>query len=432
MKNNLTRGMILALGISAIASQNAFATGYEKSVNWSGRYSSVAGIGQMAQGAEALYFNPAGLAGNKGQEVSFNLSPTSATETAPLTGNNTSTTTDNSVQPIYGLLYNYNITPEIGIGVGTYIGAGASVVYDNVSFPTSSMYTKFNGTIIDQEYSVGVGYQVMPGLKIGAAWRGSKVTGELASGKSTSVPSIGGTLYTYFDNAQLSSDLIHSWRLGVQYAPEKNWGIGLDYRSAVYFTAKGFTQATYRVVGGVYNGLNGNISTDNITTATSSIPQQLSFGGFCEISPVWKAYAGLDWTQYSQNQAINLGGWYKNPLTSARTQLPDIQQQQNDQYSWRIAGEYMGFNWPVRFGYVYQNRSENPEVARGTLWAPGVNQALVVGTGHQVIENLKVDLGVEYSWASATVSSTTQSGDTNLGDYTTTAYALHTGLTYNF
>ena len=67
-------GILASLALAGQAS----ASGFEKSIMIGGKSAGLAGIATpWVQGAEALYFNPAGLASDKpGGEVALDISPT--------------------------------------------------------------------------------------------------------------------------------------------------------------------------------------------------------------------------------------------------------------------------------------------------------------------------------------------------------------------
>jgi long-subunit fatty acid transport protein len=423
----------LTLAMLCMSPQNAHATGYEKPIQWSGRYSSIAGIGVNGVGAEALYFNPAGLAkGTADQEFSFNLSPTIPQSKGPITVDNESLTSDTALLAPYSAFYNYNINPDLGVGVGAYVGAGALSSFDNVSYAGFTSYTKSKNSLVDQEVSIGVGYQVLPGLKIGAAIRSLFINAEIAGASVKSIPagSGGGQVLTYVDYSNLN-DMQFGYRLGVQYAPTKDWGVSLAWRSPVYFFANGNAQGTYEIVGngGGLNG-KGNASTDGNVTVSSVFPQQYVLGGFYNLSDIWHLYAAGEYANYAQNQQIHIAGTIKASVFP-RAGDPDVQQQWTDQYTYRLGAEYAGYSWPIRFGVIYQTIMENNIFAKPVFFAPGNNSTVVVGTGHAIATNLNLDGGLEYSTDSASVSGVSQTESKN-GSYSTTTYALHAGLTYVF
>ena len=62
-----------------------FAGGFEKAVSWSAESAAKANaVGSSVDGAEALLFNPAGLAKGAASELSINLSPTIAEFSGPI------------------------------------------------------------------------------------------------------------------------------------------------------------------------------------------------------------------------------------------------------------------------------------------------------------------------------------------------------------
>ena len=424
---------LLAMSCVLAGVQQAQATGYEKSIQWSGRYSSIAGIGVNGVGAEALYFNPAGLAkGTTDQEFAFNLSPTLPTAKGPITTDNESLTSDYALLFPYSAFYNYNISPDLGVGIGAYVGGGAFASFDNVQYAGFTSYTKAKNSLTDQELSLGVGYQVLPGLRVGAAFRALFINAEVASAlvKPLSTLVGGGQILSYVDISGLN-DVQFGYRLGAQYAPTKDWGVSLAWRSPVNFYANGKSEGTYEIIGngGGLNG-KGNLSTDGNITASSSLPQQFVLGGFYNLTEAWHLYAAGEFANYAQNQQIHFSGYAKAGALP-RTALPDDQQQWTDQYTYRLGAEYAGFDWPIRFGVVYQSVLENNVFARPIFFAPGNNTTVVVGTGHKVATNLNLDGGLEYSYDTASVSGVGQPDSKN-GTYSTTALALHAGLTYVF
>ncbi len=295
MKIKMSIKSLIIIGLGLAATQNVHATGYEKSIQWSGRYAPIAGIGSQAVGAEALYFNPAGLAkGTADQELTFNLSPTIPTSKGPITADGESLTSDSAFQAPYSLMYNYNINADLGVGIGAYVGAGAMASFDNVQYAGFTSYTKTKNAVVDQEIALGVGYQVLPGLKVGAAFRTIFINAEVAGASVTALPAVagGGRILTYVDYSNLN-DVQFGYRLGAQYAPTKDWGVNLVWRSPVNFYASGNVQGTYEIRGngGPANNAKANISSDGNTTLSSSLPKQYILGGFFNLTDVWHLYS---------------------------------------------------------------------------------------------------------------------------------------------
>lgn len=435
MKGNIVSvsKIFLTAGLLSAVAIQAGATGYEQSIEWSGRYGSVAGIGVSAAGAEALYFNPAGLAkGATGNEVSFNLSPQFPTSSGPYTTDYENLSSNTPMGVTGGLLYNYNLTPDLGFGIGAYVGAGVNSNFDNVQWAGFSSNTKLHNSLAVQEIALGAGYQIIPGLKVGGALRASFINAEVAGAGLSALPAAlgGGKLLTYTDHQSLADRQIGGYNLGVQFSPSKSWGLGLDYRSKVDFFTKGSTTASYEIQGnsGALNGSKGNLGTASSTTVSSSLPELWTLGGFYNISDTWHLLAEADMAKYSQDQRITISGTLTYPGLGALP-IPAIQQGLNDQFTYRIGAEYAGWDWPVRFGFIYQTISESTDYSNPATFAPGNNMTVTVGTGHKVMDSMTVDGGLAYSSDTVSIGSGVTA---KAGDYASKDIALHLGLTYLF
>src|SRR4051812_13441628 len=124
---NIQRILLGWTGLSLLVSSQLFAAGFEKSISWGGQTSGVAGIGSpYIQGSQALFFNPAGLASDRvGQDVSFNISPTSPTFTGPINNANYVETSQNTIITPFGLIYGNTLTEHLGIGIGAFVSGGS-------------------------------------------------------------------------------------------------------------------------------------------------------------------------------------------------------------------------------------------------------------------------------------------------------------------
>jgi len=161
----------LALGF-AFASQ-ASAAGYEKSIMWGGRTGSVAGIStSYIMGADALYFNPAGLVRDaSGHDLSLNISPVLSSFSGPYNNNNDTPTSSTNFSTPLSLIYSNTLNDKWAFGVGGFISGGSKVTYDNIDFPGLSGTPSTKTDLQIAELSVGVGYKVNEQFKVGAAYR---------------------------------------------------------------------------------------------------------------------------------------------------------------------------------------------------------------------------------------------------------------------
>ena len=165
------RNLIGFFAMGLIMAQMGLGAGYERSVLWSGKHAGVAGSGAAtSRDSESLYFNPAGLADVKKLEVSGNFSPTWIQSKAPVTANNVQMTGDSLFVPAVGFTSAYKLSDSFGIGAGAFVTGGSRAKYSNVNIGLA-----FNPDYLSEvtlmEYSLGVAYKVLPGFKVGAAWR---------------------------------------------------------------------------------------------------------------------------------------------------------------------------------------------------------------------------------------------------------------------
>src|ERR1700734_4021960 len=120
MKNrSIIRIVCVASVLTTFLSSQSFAAGFEKSVFWSGHYAAIAGAAQSSvTGPEALYWNPAGLAGSEGLQVSGDFSPTWAMYSGPMALSTTTGTvgtaqnSNTTFSPVGAGFISYGITPQ--------------------------------------------------------------------------------------------------------------------------------------------------------------------------------------------------------------------------------------------------------------------------------------------------------------------------------
>ncbi|MDH7569786.1 MAG: outer membrane protein transport protein, partial [Armatimonadota bacterium] len=282
-----------------------WAAGYEKAVGWSGRFAGMGGAAvSTVQGAESLYFNPAGLAAGEGAEVSVNLSPTLTRVDGALPALGAKAQLwregDEKWSPILGALVSYPVSSRLGLGLGFYVAGGVKSFYENVDYtpllPTVTLRPTVKADVAITEASLGAGYQLAPGLRLGAAWRMVNVAADFSSarvvvqgGQPVAVQNV------YFSD--LKDTRYNAFRVGLQYRPEhEKWGAGVSWRSGVSFDADGNTSGRLGSVAGTITDLPaGTASVHN------AFPQQFSVGAFIRRSPELLFAAEWTWTQYSRN-----------------------------------------------------------------------------------------------------------------------------------
>ncbi len=415
----MKRLLVLSAGFAIMASSQVFAAGYEKSIPWGGRSAGMGGIATpYISGSQALFFNPAGLVSeNVGQDISFNISPTSSQFSGPIVSANTTMDSESKILTPLGLIYGATLNDKLGFGVGGYISGGSYANYENATFSTGTANVKTDLQVA--EVAAGVGYRLTPDLKVGLAVR------YVQAKANFSVVQRLAAAPTYFVNADfkdLEDSNFGAFKLGAQYKINESTSLGLSYRSKVDLEAKGKVSGTAYLPG----GMGGTMAlTESDASAKTTFPQQVSLGAMHKISDSWNAAAELVWTEYSVVDRVEIGA------TILGNAAGDLQQRWSNQWNLRLGGEYLGYDHPIRFGYVYTNTVTAPEWARASFTPAGPAHTFTLGSNYKVADNIELDGGFEYTTVSADIGSG-NSIDILAGEYSATAYAAHLGLTYSF
>jgi long-subunit fatty acid transport protein len=416
--------LLVAAGILTVSAP-AFSAGFEKSSFWSGQYAGIAGAAaSSAQGAEALYWNPAGLVedGHQGFEVSGNITPTMAKFEGPFYAS-TSSTSPSEVSgntkwvPPFGAFLSYGVTKDWSVGIGIYTGAGTSAEFDDVLLNPALPAVTMKSSLYVLEYSLGTSYQILPGLKIGAAWRIVHGSADLAGGQV-----VGGTNLLTYDLEGLSQTRLNGWRAGIEYESDaKNWGLGATWRSAVDFTNATTTNATVAE--------NGTSLGGSSASAALNFPTQLSVAGHYDILPqTLRGFAQYTWTQFHNNPALSNGSGIVLNTVAGSSGIP---LNWNNENTLRFGFECSAVqDWKFRVGYSWGNQVQPDDTALPILVAPGVGQTFALGAGTSIFNHmLDLNAALQYDVASGSVTN----NDYGLnGSYKSYDLALNLGATYRF
>ncbi len=431
--------------VTVLGSSSVFAAGFEKSMVWSGKAVGQGGavVGSV-KGAESIYFNPAGLAtvpGGAG-EVSLNFSPTfSKFKGAAPFANSGALEGKSGFSPVFGATAAYQLMPKLGVGFGAYVSGGTKSKFENVGY--TNLNANFNDTqaTVDTNLSVtelalGGAYEIMPGLKFGAAWRALMVNADFATVNyvQTGVAATSALLNIFVDD--LKQTRWNGFKLGLQYASEDDsWGVGANYRSNVSFNAKGKSRGTLESqAGGTTSNLTGGDA-----TIGNAFPEQYVLGGFYRVNPALRLATEYSFAHYSRNGQLNLGGAVTT-ASGSTVAFRNIVQAWKNQHVARVGGEYqINETWVGRAGYAWTSQVTGDSYARNTFSSPGAGHAITVGGGWKCLENLDLDGAFEYSFASGTGTNVGASVGAGIAKevstptkFSTRAYAFHLGGTYRF
>ena len=407
---------------------DADAGGFEKSVLWSGRFAGTAGAGTAnARGAESLYFNPAGLAGSDSSEATVGFSPTLSRLRAPVVLAEEKRQADTQFTPMAAAMAEIPLARNGSLGIGAYVAGGNQSHYSDLAVPGFSHRPELRGDIAITELSIGSGYEVFPGLRIGAAWRISHVDATFHA--PTVNPGVS-LLDLHLDG--LSDTKFGGYRLGAQFETlSRDWGVGVQWRSAVHFEAKGRSSGQLEVPG----VLNAPITGGDVE-ADAALPAQLTIGAFHrfgERGP--RVHAQYEWSDYHTDRQIDLKGAIGLP-TGGSQELSGSP----IALGWRNQNVYrVGFEYPTetavfyRFGYAHSSAVTPKRNALGVFSPPASAQAFAIGVGTEVSPGWEIDSAFEYEFGSGRVeASDGPVAPTLAGDYAFWAATLHLGATHRF
>jgi long-chain fatty acid transport protein len=443
LKNIRVALLCSATAVAALSSSQAFAAGFEKALFWDAHYSGIAGAAQSSVvGPQALFWNPAGLAGTEGMQLNGNFSPTLAkfngnvpnvtnvlenpTGPGPFTSPVSSST---GFDPVGAVFASYQVNDKITAGIGYYVVGGTKASYSDVSsnlnFPGNVITPiPLQGNLAITELGLGGGYEVLPGLKIGATYRITFFKADLDDafvGNGTGGTTLG-SLYS-LQYSGLSKTTFGGVKLGVEYDPKDSpWGVGLTWRNRVNATAT--TGSTTLVSQPLGHG--------PATTATGagsaglSLPMRFDAAAHYTFMPAWTGFLGYSFTNLSQNRYIG------EEFDGGAGLVNTLPLNWSNQHNLRFALEYAGIqDWIVRGGYVWTNQVTPNGTALPILAAPGTGNTFVLGTGHKLSSMLSADAAFEYDRDSGTVaqSDIPAGSRTGSGDYSAKDYVLHLSAT---
>lgn len=432
----------VAFALVFLTTQAAWSAGYEKAITWQPKAAAQAGavVGEIT-GSDALYFNPAGLTtGQSNQtELSLNFSPTFShfegqhSSSANAASNGPYTKTKMGFSPVAGFTAAYQLSPKLGLGVGYYVSGGTKSKYENLDYSgISAQYDTLKPTVQTNlavtEAALGLGYEVAPGLKIGAAWRVIMVNAAFASS------SIAGGNLLNLKIDDLKDTRFNAFKVGAQYmSPEKTWGIGTQFRSPVKFIAKGegsgFAETLAPGVGILTTG-GGKVDVAN------EFPLQFVLGGFSKVSSNTKIALEYSFTNYSKNEKVDLsgtlsGGTAPAPFNPFSLNTRDIPQNWKNMHVGRIGYECTGHAMPIRAGYALTTQTTPKDRARATFSSPGLGHSITAGSGLNFSENAEFNFAGEYSFASGKGTNAAD-GVAVEKEFKSNAWVAHLGVAYKF
>jgi long-chain fatty acid transport protein len=432
LKNIRVALLCSATAVAALSSSQAFAAGFEKALFWDAHYSGIAGAAQSSVvGPQALFWNPAGLSGTEGMQVNGNFSPTLAKFNGNVpqstniaegtTPTSTAVSSNTGFDPVGAVFASYQVTDKMTAGIGYYVVGGTKADYDsvNINFPSVTYNPPLKGDLAITELGLGAGYEVLPGLKIGASYRITFFKADLDDAFAVGSGPTAGVYSLQYSG--LSKTTFNGFKVGAMWEPkDSTYGFGVTWRSRVNATA---TTGNATLVSEA-PGATSPTSTSGTGSAGLNLPMRFDAAAHYTFIPNWTGFLGYSFTNLSQNQQIgeefDVGG-----VSQLQTNIP---LNWTNQHNLRFAVEYAGIqDWMIRGGYVWTDQVTPNGSALPILAAPGTGNTFVVGAGHKFSSMLSADAAFEYDRDSGTVaqSQITEPSRTGAGDYSAKDYVLH-------
>ncbi|MCX6133652.1 MAG: porin [Ignavibacteriales bacterium] len=324
-----------------------------------------------ASDLSAIYFNPAGLAYQKGTQVYVGVTlimpKTSFFGPDQLNTNQETQMVSQVFNPI-NVYASYQITDDLvaAVGVNNPYGLGTE-------WP-ANWSGRFISTKVNLEtffFSPTLAYKLSDKFSIGVGM--NYATGKVTLKRVLSDP---------FDphanaNVEATGTGI-GWNVGAMYKASKDLSVGVSYRSEVKIDATG--TAAFDPMRSVYPA--GDVSSSLALPAT----------GFLGI-----AYSPTkDLTLEADYQYVGWSSYKELALTFKKDNSVSVSPKNyEDTYILRVGGEYTMGEWQVRAGYMYDH-SPAPTKYVEPLLPDATKNDFSVGLGYNLTKNITVDLAYMY------------------------------------
>ena len=443
----------------------AFGSGYEKSVLWGGKYSGVAGSAAAGvTGSDSIFYNPAGLVNSPELgDITFNLSsgsaqfkgpivpkanPLMAPATPPGTPTGSTTFTRANVQEssktsstvVPGVTYSMKLNDSWSYGLGYYAVGGTRAIYEDVDFAPRNFKAKIGSEITISEFSAGVGYKVSDAMRLGLGLRYTMTDASFSSvGYGMGSAPFGSTVaaITNVDIKDIKTANLDGVRLGMQYDVSENTKLGLVIRTETKVSKTAKASGVVNSCGASCQTITTHAIPEADVKVDTVLPMAINLGVEHKLTDTWTLFGELVHTQYSKIEKVDLDGTILVTAggTTTDTPIPDIDQKWKDQLNVKLAAQYSGMSWPVRFGYIHTSDVSNKQYARASFTPPGAAATYTLGTGQEfkIGESpLDFNIAIDYTTVKGDSDDSVQPLYTPAGSYEASSTAIHTGFAYKF
>lgn len=377
--SKMTLSILLVLGLST----SFFANGL--SLNSVG--TKALGMGgafvALSNDATAIYWNPAGLAGQKSSVLAYftGVMPIGTYKySVPAAGLNVDTETESNIYPTGGLIGVYTMD-KMTFGLGVYVPAGLGA-----EWPGKDLAAFSGGQTFDWESRIGViaispsfAYQVSDQFSIGVSANIYYAIFDLSRPDAADANK-DGVPETPVQYSEESTGIGFGATIGLKYDINQQWAIGASFRTSTPCNMDGNADIVAPSLG-------------NMTLVDTDFEREviwpLWIGGGIAYKPTKCLTFALD-AQYSKWSLLD-------ELIAEYDKMPDGKFILNwdDAVMIRFGGEYMVTpETAIRFGYYY-DPAPAPDETLNILFPSSTNHVGTLGFG-QSFGKYQVDASIEY------------------------------------
>ena len=403
-------GIIVALsGPRSLAFAEGFAI-REQSATALGN--AFAGSTAGAEDLSYMFFNPAGLTRQSGNQVlvvgsyiaprsEFTLegASTIAPISAPIAGGNGGADiAPNAFIPAAYVLWDASPRFKVGLGINVPFALGTRY-RDGWSGRYHALQSKIHTIDVNPALAYRLTDTVSVGAGLSIQYVQTKLTNAIDFGTigAAMVPAIPTAVPTQQDGQIRleGDDVSFGFNVGVLFEPRDGTRFGASYRSHVSHTLKGDADLTLDTAGvGAAISKATGLFTDSAATASLTTPETLSFGIYHQISPQWAVMGEAAWTNWRRFDELRIQ--FANPVQ------PDNVTEQDWTTSWFFAAglSYRPSDaWAVRAG-VARDQTAIPDDRRTPRIPSNDRTWIAIGASYEPHESVSISIGYSHLFVS--------------------------------
>ncbi|MSP48505.1 MAG: transporter [Alphaproteobacteria bacterium] len=427
-----------------LSTGSALAAGYAlKEQGVSGLGNAYAGAAAVAEDPSTMFFNPAGLAKLRGNQVlggASYIAPeahfTNSGSTTPfgtaITGPNGGDAGQDAVLPhFYGM---WDVNPNLKLGLAITSPYGLVTGYDD---NWVGRYHAVTSKLATANIQPTIAYRVNDQLAVGAGFQAQYIKATLTSAvdfgticlgslPAATCGALGLSPQGADGHARLTGDdWGYGFSLGLLYEPIKSTRIGLAFRSKVEHTLKGdadFTVPTSATALTSTGRFRDTTVSGNVTT-----PESLSLSVVHDLNAQWSLLGDVTWTNWSRFKELRFR--YGNTLQ------PDTVTPENwkDSYFFSLGATYRHTDaWTFRVGVAY-DQTPVPDADRTARLPDNDRLWIAFGASYAFSQALKIDVGYTHIFINeSSISNLSSTNHRQTGFYNNQIDILGVGMSYKF